>query len=96
MEEEEGKGRERRCQVEVCVVATLSQRECVGESVTNAEVRCVQCKGQMYMQVDTLPQLSPLCDPPDKTKKLTAKPVASDNHLDHLGNVDDDVPHQLG
>ena len=41
------------CQVEVCFVAILSPRECVGESATSAEVRCSRCKGEVYMQVDS-------------------------------------------
>ena len=38
----------------------LSQRECVGVSVTSAAVRCVLSKGEVYMQVDTPTQHGPL------------------------------------
>ena len=41
-----------QCQVEVCFVATLSQQECVGDSVTSTAVRCALCKGQVYTQVN--------------------------------------------
>ena len=40
----------------------LSQRECVGASVTIAEVRSTLCQGEVYTLIVTLPQLGPLCD----------------------------------
>ena len=39
----------------------LSQRECVGSSVTSAEVRRALCQGEVYTQIVTHPQLGPLC-----------------------------------
>ena len=37
----------------------LSQRECVGASVTSAEVKRARCQGEVYTQIVTLPQLRP-------------------------------------
>ena len=41
------------CQMQLCVVATLSQHECVGASVTSAEFRRALCQGRLWCESDT-------------------------------------------
>ena len=49
--EKDEEGRE--CQMQLCFVGTLRQRECVGAAVTSAEGRCALCRGEVYMQINT-------------------------------------------
>ena len=51
---------DKRSHVQLCFMATLSQRECVGASVTSAADRCALCRGEVCMQIDTRPQLGQL------------------------------------
>ena len=36
------------CQMQLCFVATLGRRECVGASVTSAADRCALCRCEVY------------------------------------------------
>ena len=51
MEDKKRREREMECQMQLCFVATLSQRECVGASVTSAADTCALCRGEVYMHI---------------------------------------------
>ena len=66
--------------MQLCFVATLSQRECVGASVTSADVRRALCQGEVCTQIDTPPQLGPHASlaPPTSSSPSILSPSSSD------------------